>query len=226
MIVQVRRDALRVIRQLDHALAAGRLALAWIPEIPFRVAWGAALHDLAWAEEDREPVYDEATKSIVTFQTIDAARREHVYSSGIDRLRALDEAAAALAGMHYSRFVPELSTEGAGTPASANRRADAALVRHLDDLSLFVCLACPDALNRPDWLTEERVAARPDGGPHSLRWVGPDTLSIRPFPLDRPLTLRIPCRDLPRRSYASAIELRDAWNATTPAEHRVRLIAA
>jgi hypothetical protein len=234
LIVQVRRDALRVIRQLDHSLASGRMALAWVPSMPFKHALAVALHDFAWADEDCEPVRDDEAQSPLTFQTIGSQRRALLYAAGVARLAVIDEWAATLASLHYARFVPDpraIATPrtGAGSApggsVAAGARRWATLLRHLDDLSLFVCLACPASESRPDWLTDDRVQARPDGPPHRLQWNGPTSLSIRPFPFDHPLELRIPCRDLPRRSYPSNEALRQAWREALPAEHRIRLIA-
>ncbi len=223
MIVQVQGQSLRLIRQLDHALASGRMALAWIPSVPFANAFAIALHDFAWADEDREPVWDEATQSPVSFQTIGSQRRALLYAAGVGRLAAIDGLAAALATLHYSRFVPDAKELAPSAGASSHSRS-VALLRHLDDLSLFVCLAGPDSEARPDWLSDERVQARPDGPTHRLRWCAADELSLDPFPFDRPLELRIPCRDLPRTPYPTGVSLRDAWEKATPAEHNVRLV--
>lgn len=239
MIVQERRDSLRVFRQLDHALASGRMALAWSPPLPFRSAFAIALHDFAWSDDDREPVWDPETRAPRTFRTIPRQARSLVYSLGVGRLAMIDDFAAALASLHYAAFVPDpRSAAGCEPPAGAGEvaidgapaprvdRGLIAILRHLDDLSLYVCLACPGSESRPDWLTDERVRARPGGPEHRLTWTQPSRLEIDPFPFLAPVDLRIPCRDLPRRPYDSPEDLRAEWSRTPVGEHRVALVPA
>lgn len=246
MVVQEREDSLRLFRQLDHSLASGRMALEWSTidgqPVPHRAAIGIGLHDFVWAADDVEPSWDAETKGPVTFLSIPDARRVALYAAGLDRLEAIDGYAALLASLHFSRFVEEREDAGFG-PAEAARRKRIAhrldlsvddpelvahfeLLRHLDDLSLFVCLAGPGSLSVPKWLTVERVAASADGRRHLPEWSGPGTIRLGPFPFRSPVSLLIPCRDLPRRRYVDAADLSRAWHAAIPGSHEVRLIPA
>lgn len=243
MVVQVRRDTLRLIRQLDHSLACGRMALAWTgAAVPFDVAAGIGLHDFAWGLTDREPVLDPRTGGPVTFLSIDDDERSRMFRDGLDRQERIDEAATILASLHYTRFLearePETfaAHEGARRARLIARRTDgrdeadwnrfADLLRHFDDLSLYVCLAAPESLECPDWLTAERAGTAPDGTRCALSWRDASTLVLHPFPFARALDLEIPCRDLPRRPYTSAEDLALAWRGAAPSAHRVRLAPA
>ena len=244
LVVQVRRDSYRLIRQLDHSLACGRMALAWIgadgSRLAREVAVGIGLHDFAWGQRDRDPVVDPASGDIVSFLTIEDGERAVMFADGLDRQEGIDGTAALLASLHYSRFMqqrddPEFTAREVErrTRLLARRAADrdeapwrraADLLRHFDDLSLYVCLACPESEAKPDWLSEERVGARPDRGRHSLAWRDARTLELDPFPFTRELDLEIPCRDVPRRTYSSSAELQQAWEAARTSAHRVKLV--
>jgi hypothetical protein len=246
MVVLERGDSLRLMRQLDHSLASGRMALEWVdmdgaalaPRLAFAIAW----HDIVWAEEDLEPAWDEERRTPVTFQTLEGRQRRPLYANGLDRLEQIDAYAALLASVHFARFVDEPEGEefrqnetkrreriaaGFGLDASDPRLVtEAALLRHFDDLSLFACLCGPESGNPPEWLPLERVADSPDGRRHVPEWLGPDVLTFRPYPFRRPFHLAIPCRDLPRRRCTSAETLRQAWRDAPPRFHEVRIIAA
>ena len=246
MVVQEREDSLRLFRQLDHSLASGRMALEWVAidgrPVPPRAALGIALHDFAWAAEDVEPVWDPKTKGPVTFLSIPDEKRIAMYAAGLDRLEAIDGYATLLASLHFSRFADEpewaefRSNEAERRHRVARRLgmsdddpellAHFDLLRHLDDLSLFVCLAAPGSRATPDWLSVERVAATTDGRLHVPEWAGPDTIRLGPFPFRRPVALAIPCRDLPRRPYAGAADLAKAWREAVPRSFEVRLLPA
>lgn len=246
MVVIVRSGSLRLIRQLDHSLACGRMALAWVgtgprPEpLPPGIAAGIGLHDLAWGTTDVEPVLEADTGRPMSFLTIPDDVRARMFRAGLDRQERIDETATILASLHYSRFLALHADAAFVAHEEARRRrllarqpADrdenrwlrlADLLRHLDDLSLYVCLATPDGCERPDWLTDERVGTGPDGRTGRLGWTDSRTLELDPFPFRDPLALEIPCRDLPREPYASADALRDAWYAAVPSAHRVALV--
>jgi len=246
MIVQWRENGVRLIRQFDHSLAAGRLALEWTdiegaalaPRLAFAIAW----HDLVWAEADREARWDDARRAPVSFQTIATALRRPLYASGLDRLEQIDPYASLLASLHFSRFVEEPDGEAFrenellrreriadrfGIETDDPRLAEeAALLRHFDDLSLYVCLCGPESKNPPEWLPTDRVAACPDGRRRVPEWRHAEELAFRPFPFRRPIHLTIPCRDLPGPPYETAESLQAAWRAAKPAFHEVRVVPA
>jgi hypothetical protein len=222
------------------------MALEWTcvdgRPVPPGAALGIALHDFAWAEEDVEPVWDPKTRGPVSFLSIPDARRIALYSTGLNRLEAIDGYAALLASLHFSRFADEPEWAAFREHEAERRRRIARglgiadddpellahfdLLRHLDDLSLFVCLAAPGSLTVPGWLTVERVTASAGGRLHVPEWAGPDTVRLGPFPFRRPVVLAIPCRDLPRRPYADAADLAKAWGEAVPSSYEVRLVPA
>ncbi len=247
MLVQHRENGLRLIRQTDHALLSGRLAQEWVGfgrvprPLPFPLVLAIALHDLPWAAVDAVPVRDPATGLPRAFDTVDDAYREPLYSRGLDALERLDDPAALLASHHFSRFLPEDSDFGrreARRRARLEERMDPAwsdpaatdvrraLLRHLDFLSLFLCLTDPGAVDPPDWLGPERVGEAPDGTRYDLAWDDPRTVRCNPFPFAAPFGVAFPARDLPQARFDSDEDLRDAWNAAPPFVVRIRLVPA
>jgi hypothetical protein len=245
MVVLALEESLRLIRQLDHSLASGRMALEWMDAdgaaLPARLAFAIAWHDLVWSEEDVEPVWDAPRGEPVTFQTLPAAPRRTLYARGVDRLESIDPYVALLSSFHFARFVDEPEGEDFrhveaarqeriaarfGLAAADPRLAsEFALLRHFDDLSLFVCLGVPESKNPPDWLPLERVADAPDGRRHVPEWLAPGVITFHPFPFRRSFHLAIPCRDLPRAECTSAEGLRRAWHDAPPRFHEIHVVA-
>lgn len=247
MVVQVRRNVFRVIRQHDHALASGALAGEWIgtgnaPEpLPLEVVLAAALHDCGWRDADAVPRRDPGADGVLGFLEHPREQRVRFYPAGIDEVERVHPYAGLLASLHYGRLPRDEST-AAFLEAETERRQRLAreldlddeglarLERHrrfvtlFDDLSLYACLAAPGSQTRPDWLLPDEVAATPDGEPLRLRWLAPDTIEVGPFPFRRTVELAIPARDLPRRRYEDDASVRRAWNVARPIVHRVRFV--
>lgn len=272
MIVQVRREGLRLIRQHDHALAAGELAHAWRTAsgvLPFRLVTAVGLHDLAWRELDREPGYDPETGRPLAFDSYPLGPKLRAYGAGIDEMEAVDPWIGLLGSLHYSSFLDdeaaprflaserkrqdrlrkrlagrsgaedpgigrEVAREGEAIPPDAGRGPPASPERHLrwlkffDGLSLRICLsppAVPDA-GLPSWLHRRGVLSSPGGDRIAPRWQGDDRVELGSAPLAGPVTLEIPVRDLPERSYPDADALERAWRESRPRTWRLRVVPA
>ncbi|GJM44254.1 MAG: hypothetical protein DHS20C21_10960 [Gemmatimonadota bacterium] len=222
---------------------AGRLAAEWIglgetPEpLPFRFVLAAALHDLAWADADREARWDESASGPFAFGTVNDDYREPLYRAGIDTLESIDDYAALLKSLHYARFLPDrpafVSFEEARRARILDRlpaaHADPATIeRHrsllifFDFLSLFCLLTGPGAVEPAEWLTADRVGRTPSGESFSLRWQGPAELRLAPFPFARSFRLAVPARHLPL-TFGTEADLAAAWASAPAATVEVRL---
>lgn len=111
MIVQARTDGLRLVRQHDHALAAGELAHAWrrtaAGPLPFRLVAAVGLHDVAWRELDRRPRLDPETGRPHAFDTYPLGPKLRAYAAGLDEMEEVDPWIGLLGSLHYSSFVDE-----------------------------------------------------------------------------------------------------------------------
>lgn len=110
MIVQVRGDRLRLIRQHDHALAAGELAHAWRTAsgvLPYRLVAAVGLHDVAWRELDRSPARDPESGLPLGFDAFPLAPKLRAYAAGLDEMEAVDPEVGLLGSLHYASFLDE-----------------------------------------------------------------------------------------------------------------------
>jgi hypothetical protein len=244
MIVQKRRESLRLIRQHDHALASGRLALEWAgngdaPEpLSHETILGVSLHDVGWSRADEAPRWDPATGGVVGFETFPLEERAALYEEGLAFVERVHGWSAMLCALHYAGFgvsedfrrrqdarIERLRAAVCGTEADNVRaRRDHAFLRWFDDLSLIACLTGPLALEPPAWLSTARLEDGPDGVVRETRWIDESTLAVHPFPFRRPVGLEIPCRDLPEK-LRDAVALQRAWDAAPWRRHQV-LVAA
>lgn len=111
MLVQVRRDGMRLVRQHDHALMAGALARGWgaagpkgRPR-PFRLVLATALHDLAWRELDAEPRFDAERGRPYGFDEHPLEPKLAAYRTGLNRTEEISPYAALLGSLHYASFL-------------------------------------------------------------------------------------------------------------------------
>jgi hypothetical protein len=249
MVVQVRRDAFRVMRQHDHAIASGALAAAWIgtgdrpAPLPFQAVLGIALHDLAWRDADALLRRDPATGGVLSFLEHPREERLRFYAAGIEAAERIHPYAGLLASSHYAGFA-----WGEGEPFVQRERERQARLRRalgidddrargelrlhrlfvglFDDLSLFACLAGPASLARPAWLLPGDAADAPEGSRLRLAWRDAETIAVVPFPFRDAVDLAIPARDLPRVAYEDDATVRRAWEEAPPIVHRIRFVAA
>ncbi|MGH2569908.1 MAG: DUF3891 family protein [bacterium] len=249
MVVQIRRDAFRVIRQHDHAIASGVLAAAWIgtgarpAPLAFEAVLGIALHDCAWRDADAAPRRDPATGAPLSFLEHPREERLRFYAEGIDAAERIHPYAGLLASFHYAGF----ARDGDGKAfVRSERERQARLCREIgidgrtldalrvhrlfvtlfDDLSLFACLAGPESLARPSWLLPGDVANVPDGARLRLSWRDGGMIAVDPFPFREAVDLAIPARDLPRIRYEDDAALRRTWEGAAGIAHRVRFLPA
>jgi hypothetical protein len=238
MLVQARLDGrLRLLRQHDHALLSGQLAMSWVgferapTPLPFDLVLATALHDAPWLELDHTPVLDGEVGRPHSFHTHPLEPKLAAYKHGLDRLESLSCHAALLASMHYAEFL-DSSEASEFIRGEANRRrrlAEAlgldeeedeqlsrqlAYLRLFDNLSIFLCLTPPgsDDGQRPDWIDNLRHLRTPDGPLLHLTWLGEDLVHVDPFPFRDAVPLQLPYRELARQEFDTKEELDEAWD--------------
>lgn len=241
MLVQFRSDGpLRLFRQHDHALLSGELAANWCgvgrdsEALPFDLILATALHDLAWRELDRAPLYDPDRSAPFAFHGYPLGRKLEAYRRGLDELAALHPYGALLTSLHYTSF-PVVAEESDFQRSERDRRdslvealdlgeeSRARLDRHVaflrlfDNLSIFICLTPPSASldGQPAWVERCRHLETPDGDLIHLTWVSDDVLHADPFPFRLAIEVRLPYRELEGAPFESAEALKEAW-ATAP----------
>lgn len=218
-----------LVTQNDHAALAADLLACWLAlaTAPRRdlLLRATRLHDNGWRETDSAPRID-ARGHPQDFLAIPPAARRRLWERGMDRYRDSDPACALLIVEHAlwlhrgragDRELDEL------VRGAEDRRADLAEVvegssglvaelypwlRLADDLSLRAC-----------WGREETFALDAPGGGGDdpvqtlrgrLRRSGCSNLwnvALSPFPYAGTTTLRVPCRRLRCRSFASDTDL-------------------
>lgn len=179
MLIQIRDEGLRLIRQHDHGLLSGELAAAWDGSLGSG-AWdrvvvlATALHDLGWRELDAEPRWNPETRRPYDFLDFPSDAKFGAAADGIDRVEELHPYAAVLVSLHYSTFgspgrptgfeeeeedrrMELLASLEDEAPGPRDIQADLSALRLFDNLSLFLCLTPPGARegSAPSWLTAE-----------------------------------------------------------------------
>lgn len=237
MLIQERPGGLRLIAQSDHAFAAGRMAAAWRGTgglerpLDFEVVLATSLHDIAWVPMDLAPRFDPTSGRPFDFAGYPTGPKLAAYSAGVDWLGRLRPGLAYIVSQHYAGFAGVRGQEaflarearrrariersaGFGEAERARLQQGLEYLQLFDGLSLFLCLTPPDvaAAARPEWLLPGDRASLPGGGTLHLRWDGPDSLRVDPFPFEAPVRLELPFRELRGRRWDEPAELSAAWH--------------
>lgn len=139
MLVQELGGSVRLIRQQDHAHAAGALAHSWRPRrgpdatgprpsggeprLPYRVVWTTGVHDAAWTDLDRRPILDPDTGRPFDFHRLPLERKLGPYADGVERISDLDAYAGYQVSRHYASFL-EAGEDGDGAAVDRFLRAE------------------------------------------------------------------------------------------------------
>lgn len=249
MLVEILADGRhRLVRQHDHALVSGALASAWTGlerrgrVLSFELVLSTGLHDLAWRELDAAPGFDPETGGAVPFHEAPLEPKLVAYRAGLDELTRIHPYAALLASLHYTSF-PDAAEAERFQAAEAERRrglrarlelgpdqesgiqGDLDWLQLFDRLSLFLCLAGPEAdpSGVPEWVERCRHLEAPGAAAFHLTWVDEAVLHADPFPFRGELELRIPYRELPPGPYAGPEALRSAWREAPDEARRIRV---
>ena len=210
MIIRERSDSYVLIKQHDHALAAGEFARRWAKRpLPLdSTLYAIANHDVAWQGPDAEVRWNEETGQPYSFVDYPPLEKVEAYAEGLDWLEERDPYAACLCSMHYEtllrRFgggeVEERFADGEmrrqerlrarmSGEELENLERNLGLLRLCDGLSLFVCLNEPggeeDPPPYPEGFEFERERYRPV-------WEDRSILRLEPNPFYEPFGLVIP----------------------------------
>ena len=209
MIVRERPDSYLLVKQHDHALAAGEFAKHWARE-PWPLdstLYAVAYHDVAWQGLDASVRWNEAADRPYSFMDYPAEDKVRAYTAGLDLLETGDPYAACLCSMHYETLVrgseKEIEVRFREAEISRQRRLSATLseeeLNHLDSnlrflklcdgLSLFVCLNELGQNNYPPPYPGGFVL---DGEEFEPVWEKPGVLRLDPNPFSEPFDLNIP----------------------------------
>lgn len=238
----------RLVRQHDHALVSGSLASAWTgldrreKSLSFELVLATALHDLAWRELDAAPAFDPEIRGPAPFYDVPLSDKLRAYRSGLDELSRIHPYAALLTSLHYASFPDAAEAERFQAHEADRRRglrarlelgrdeepalqADLDRLQLFDRLSLFLCLAGPEAdpAGVPEWVERCRHLEAPGGGTFHLTWVDDGVLHADPFPFRSELDLRLPFRELPPGPYGGPEKLRTAWREAPDRTRRISL---
>lgn len=210
MIVREKPDSYVLVKQHDHALAAGELAKHWArrPRPLESTLYAVAHHDVAWQGPDARVRWSEETGRPYSFADYPPEPKVRAYAEGLDWLEERDPYAACLCSMHYETLVRRFgSSEAEERFADAESRRQEKLragmseeelenleynlhlLRLCDGLSLFVCLNEPGGDDYPPPYPEgfefygERF--------HPI-WEDRGTLRLDPNPFSGAFDLSIP----------------------------------
>jgi uncharacterized protein DUF3891 len=220
MIIRPDGDSLLFITQPDHARLAAELLAQWRDDEfsahPRRdtLLLAAREHDNGWREPDAAMVFDTARGAGLDFLSAPDEVKQAVWPRGVDRLSEISPYAAALVAQHalyvlranrdkpsWRDFFDRVSgrrdsqLQCSGMSA-ADLDSDYRFLSIVDLLSLAFCNGW-----RED---EERFAC--------AAWCDGNTLLVKPAMLrEAAVPLRVRARRLENRPYASASELRAAF---------------
>jgi Protein of unknown function (DUF3891) len=210
MIVREKRDSYVLIKQHDHALAAGEIARYWArrPRPLESTLYAIAQHDVAWQGPDARVQWNEETGRPYSFADYPAELKVQAYTDGLDWLEERDPYAACLCSMHYETLMRRFgSTEAEERFADAELRREERLragmseeelenlehnlrlLRLCDGLSLFVCLNEPGGDDYPPPYPEGFELA---GTSFEPVWEDRGTLRLEPNPFSGAFDLSIP----------------------------------
>lgn len=217
MIVRERTDSFLLVKQHDHALAAGVFAECWAekPRPYESVLSAVANHDVAWRELDREVLWNEETDRPYAFTDYPVESKVAAYGVGVDLVETTDPYAACLCSMHYGKLQRQFGrTEveakfveaetrrqeklGTGMNEDEIRNLDRNLdfLRLCDGLSLFVCLNEPGGEGQPPPYPE---GFRFDGRTFVPGWEDGHALRFEPNPFVGPFEVVIPYEEIDKK---------------------------
>ncbi len=224
MIIRRHDDSLLFMTQPDHARLAADLLAHWSADDfaahPRREALllAAREHDNGWREVDAVPLFSVATGQALDFIAVGDDIKQSVWPRAIDRVAATSAYAAALVA-HHAISVYDTQRRNPAWSAffgetTARRDHELARTGHGQEelLQDYRFLGVADLLSLSfcnGWADErERLGCR-------VRYAD-GAITVTPALFAEPVPVRIRVRRLPDRRYASAADLRAAFDETPP----------
>jgi hypothetical protein len=210
MIVREKPDSYVLVKQHDHALAAGEFAKYWAgrPRPLEPTLYAIAHHDVAWQGPDARVRWNEETGRPYSFADYPPELKVRAYAEGLDWLEERDPYAACLCSMHYETLVRRFgsSEEEERFAVAESRRQEKLraviseeelenleynlrLLRLCDGLSLFICLNEPGGDDYPPPYPE---GFEFHGERFQPIWEDRGTLRLDPNPFSGAFDLSIP----------------------------------
>jgi Protein of unknown function (DUF3891) len=224
MIIRCDEVSLLFMTQPDHARLSAELLARWtadgFPAHPRRAALllAAREHDNGWREVDESPAFDAATGTALDFVSVPDEIKYSIWPRGLERIAEGSAYAAALVAQHamsiyeshrektaWAAFFDEMTARRDRELARAEQSPeelenDYRFLSIVDLLSLVFCNAWPDE--------HERFGCR-------VRYASAG-IDISPALFPEAVPIRIRARRLPNRRYASAADLRAAFEDAPP----------
>jgi hypothetical protein len=210
VIVREKPDSFVLVKQHDHALAAGELARHWAerPRPLEPTLYAIAHHDVSWQGPDASVRWNEETGRPYSFVDYPPEAKVRAYAGGLDWLEERDPYAACLCSMHYETLLRRFGgseAEAGFAEAESGRQArlragmsgeelenlehNLGLLRLCDGLSLYVCLNEPGDGEYPQPYPGGFELA---GERFEPAWEDRHTLRLEPNPFSEPFGFSIP----------------------------------
>ncbi|WP_181350815.1 DUF3891 family protein [Thalassobacillus sp. CUG 92003] len=221
MIVNRLEDGFVLITQHHHALASGTMVRNWKEKYLIRskvreeADWAVAEHDRAWIPLDRHPLWNERKEQPFTFVDYPLKEKLAAYKRGIDEVEQRSAYAAILCSSHYQSFFSSGSQDAdirhfLDHETTRQERLFRTMEMNLpqdiydlhfkrlqfcDDLSLYICAQQPGVAKEDElpWFKDgfrQHFEFAPDG--MIAHWKDESTVSVDPFPFERPIEVSIP----------------------------------
>jgi hypothetical protein len=210
VIVREKLDSYVLVKQHDHALAAGEFAKHWAkrPRPLESTLYAIAHHDVAWQGPDARVRWNEETGRPYSFADYPPELKVRAYAEGLDWLEERDPYAACLCSMHYETLVRRFGSSeeeerfadaesrrqeklraGMSEEELENLEYNLRLLRLCDGLSLFICLNEPGGDDYPPPYPEGFEFR---GERFQPIWEDRGTLRLDPNPFSGAFDLSIP----------------------------------
>ncbi|UOR10718.1 DUF3891 family protein [Halobacillus amylolyticus] len=252
MIVQQQGDQFLMIKQHDHALLSGKLAIQWKQKFLLRsklreeADWAVGQHDRAWIPLDDKPSWNKEKQRPYTFIDYPLEEKLAAYQRGIKEVSEESKYGGMLCSLHYQSFFSKDSEDDrivSFIEGEEKRRVNLAeemkmevpkdlyhthfeRLQFCDDLSLYVCMQEPGVAkeNEMAWF-REGFSQRFDVAPGGVMpyWVDTEHVSLDPFPFESSFEVTIPYRTV-SCSEVEQIGLADAFSQAELRERTVTFI--
>lgn len=212
MIIRKHKDTLIMIEQNHHAQISKEIISHWkdvfFKDDPYinSVLYAVKMHDYGWDLFDKQPFWNDQTKSPYSFIDFPVLPKITLYTEGVNKIELNDPYAAALCSAHYINFMkrhptPEvdiylekenkrtrciLASYPSITKDTFNNHLE--ILKFADNISLYVCLNEPGVSKSAEhYFFKEGIPISPQINPENLSkieasWVNRETISLKGLP--------------------------------------------
>ncbi len=221
MIIRESTRGFVMVRQHDHALLAGDIALHFRKEffsspVFFEETMQAVYqHDRSWIYMDDVPLWNDLHQAPMAFMEYPALPKITFYKIGLDEIEAMNAYAGLLCSLHYTSFFSQplrqeekdwLAYEQdrqSKLRATAQVSDEALLLLHFqllqlcDNLSLYVCLNKPgiEKSQEHPWYRQgfhkSEAFSSEQQKPLTASWLDAKSIQVTPSPFDGPFQTKL-----------------------------------